>query len=122
MLYRKHFLTSCAAGATALGMPADLRAAASAYTIDGEDVCPGMGFVRSVTLKATRKRDAVQFIFASLRSDAVKATIVAGSQLAIRGLQLWQIADKCNATVAVNGGFFLTDSFAYDGLLVTARP
>ncbi|MBV9271184.1 MAG: hypothetical protein JO165_08820 [Candidatus Eremiobacteraeota bacterium] len=91
--------------------------AATPYSIDGEYRYGTAGLVRSVIFPRTSERKAVEFTFACLIGDRVKAAIVEGSQLAVRGLQLWQIADQRHAIVAVNGGFQLR-SYWYDGLLV----
>lgn len=117
MLTRPRFLKLAVASIAMATAPRKI-AAATPYSIDVEYRYDGAGLVRSVRFPRTSQRDAVQCDFAALLSDHVKAAIVSGSQLSIPGLQLWSIADRHHAIVAVNGGFFQTNSFGYDGLLV----
>lgn len=117
MLTRTQFLQITGSTAVLSGMPAALRAA-TPFHVDSEYRYSDAGVLRSVTFDRASDRDRVQIVFAALFADRVKAAIVPGSDQAIRGLQLWQVADRTNAIVAINGGFFQMNSIAYDGLLV----
>jgi hypothetical protein len=111
-------LASLSAVATATNIPQIARAASADFRIDGEYAYPRIGLVRSVRFYRSGDRPEVQILFASLLRNVTRAQIVQGSEMEIRGSQLWHLADKHNAIIGVNGGFFQGNSFAYDGLLV----
>jgi hypothetical protein len=117
-MQRKDFVLSASAAALATAALSPLRALASPYQINGEDTYTDLGILRSVTFPRTSDRFPSTFVFASLARDSTKGAIASGTQIQRGLLQLRQLADDNNATVAINGGFFLMPSFAFDGLLV----
>lgn len=117
-MQRKDFILRASATALAASALAPRSALASPYRVTGEDTYADFGMLRSVMFPQTSDRFASMFVFASLDRGATKGAIVSGTDIQRGRFQLHQLADENNATVAINGGFFVMPSFTFDGLLV----